>query len=115
MHIYQGANREAETCLTEGLAGCRERGDALHAALALIGLSGLAIMRGDHGRGAALLEESLAAAQAVADRRLAGILAGRVSINLAVIAAREGNYALAAERLEEALRLEREAGYTRGA
>ena len=51
-------------------------GDALHAALALIGLGALAIMQGDHDRGTALLEEALAAAQAVADRRLAGIMAG---------------------------------------
>ena len=84
IQIYQGANREAEPRLTEGLAGCRALGDALHAVLALIGLGGLAIMQGDHDRGAALLEEALAAAQDVADRRLAEILAGRVSINLAV-------------------------------
>ena len=114
IQIYQGANREAETRLTEGLAGCRALGDALHAVLALIGLSGLAIMQGDHDRGAALLEEALAAAQGVADRRLAGILAGRVSINLAVAPRAQGQYALAAEHLEEALRLEREAGYTEG-
>ncbi|MGH2369402.1 MAG: ATP-binding protein, partial [Chloroflexota bacterium] len=114
IHCYQGANREAETRLTEGQAGCRALGDALHAALALIGLGALAIMQGDHGRGAALLEEALAAAQGVADRRLAGILAGRVSINLAVAPRATGQYALAAARLEEALRLEREAGYTEG-
>ena len=50
----------------------------------------------------------------MADRRLAGILAGRVSINLAVAPRAQGQYALAAEHLEEALRLEREAGYTEG-
>ena len=114
IQIYQGANQEAEPRLTEGLAGCRALGDALHAALALIGLSGLAIMQGDHDRGTALLEEALAAAQGVADRRLAGILAGRVSINLAVAPRAQGQYALAAEHLEDALRLEREAGYTEG-
>ena len=77
IQIYQGANREAEPSLIEGLAGCRALGDALHAVLALIGLSGLAIMQGDYDRGAALLEEALAATQDVADRRLAQILAGR--------------------------------------
>ena len=114
IQIYQGANQEAEPSLIEGLAGCRALGDALHAVLALIGLSGLAIMQGDHDRGAALLEEALAAAQGVADRRLAGILAGRVSINLAVAPRAQGQYALAAAHLEEALRLVREAGYTEG-
>ena len=114
IQIYQGANQEAEPRLIEGLAGCRALGDALHAVLALIGLGGLAIMQGNHDRGAALLEEALAAAQGVADRRLAGILAGRVSINLAVAPRAQGQYALAAAHLEEALRLEREAGYTEG-
>ena len=112
--FYQGASPEAETHLMEGLADCRALGDALHAALALIGLGALAIMQGDHGRGTALLEEALAAAQGVTDRRLAGILAGRVSINLAVAPRAQGQYAVAAAHLEEALRLEREAGYTEG-
>jgi non-specific serine/threonine protein kinase len=114
IQIYQGANQEAETRLTEGLAECRALGDALHAALALIGLGALAIMQGDHGRGTALLEEALAAAQDVVDLRLAAILAGRVSINLAVAPRAIGQYALATAHLEEALRLEREAGYTEG-
>jgi DNA-binding CsgD family transcriptional regulator len=45
---------------------------------------------------------------------LASILAGRISINLAVAPRAQGQYALAAAHLEEALRLEREAGYTDG-
>ncbi|MCD6033554.1 MAG: transcriptional regulator, LuxR family [Thermomicrobiales bacterium] len=112
--IYQGANQEAEPILTEGLAGCRALGDALHAVLALIGLSGLAIMQGNHDRGTALLEEAHAAAQTVADRRLARILAGRVSINLAVAPRAQGQYALAEEHLDAALRLLQEVGYTEG-
>ena len=71
-------------------------------------------MQGNLDRGAALLEEASPAAGAVADRRLAGILAGRISINLAVAPRAQGQYALAAAHLEEALRLEREAGYTDG-
>jgi DNA-binding NarL/FixJ family response regulator len=114
IQIYQGANREAETRLTEGLASCRELGDARHAAHALIGLGGLAIMQGKLERGTALLEECLCAAQDVADRRLSGILAGWGLLNLAVIARTHGDSSLAAERLAEALRLEREAEYTEG-
>jgi predicted ATPase/DNA-binding CsgD family transcriptional regulator len=114
IQIYQGANQEAEPRLIEGLAGCRALGDALHAVFALIGLSGLAIMQGNFDRGAALLEEAMAAAQGVVDRRLASILAGRISINLAVAPRAQGQYALAAARLEEALRLVGEAGYTDG-
>jgi non-specific serine/threonine protein kinase len=114
IQIYQGANQEAEPRLIEGLAGCRALGDALHAVLALIGLSGLATMKGDLDRGAAHLEEALAVARGLADRRLAGILAARVSINLAVAPRASGHYALATAHLEEALRLEREAGYSDG-
>ena len=114
IQIYQGANREAEQSLIEGLAGCKALGDALHAALALIGLSGLAIMQGNFDLGTALLEEAHAATQTIADRRLAGILAGRVSINRAVAPRAQGQYPLAAEHLEAALRLEREAGYIEG-
>jgi non-specific serine/threonine protein kinase len=114
IQIYQGANREAEPSLIEGLAGCRVLGDALHAVQALIGLSGLAIMERDYGHGAALLEEALAATQDVADRRLAQILAGRVLINLAVGPRSQGQYALAEEHLEAALRLLQEVGYTEG-
>jgi DNA-binding CsgD family transcriptional regulator len=71
-------------------------------------------MQGDHGHGAALLEEALAATQDVADRRLAQILAGRVLINLAVGPRAQGQYALAEEHLEAALRLLQEVGYTEG-
>ena len=114
IQIYQGANREAEPSLIEGLAGCRVLGDALHAVLALIGLSGLAIMQRDYGHGAALLEEALAVTEDVADRRLAQILAGRVSINLAVAPRAQGQYALAEDHLEAALRLLQEVGYSEG-
>jgi non-specific serine/threonine protein kinase len=114
IQVYQGANREAEQCLKAGLSVCRAVGNARHAALALLGLGALAMMEGDHGRGTALLEEALAATHAVADRRLAGILAGQVSINLAVAPRAQGQYALAAAHLEEGLRLEREAGYIEG-
>src|SRR5215203_3917698 len=114
IQIYQGANREAEQSLIEGLAGCRVLGDALHAVLALIGLSALAIMRGDYGRGAAHLEEALAATHDVADHRMARILAGRVSINLAVAPRAQGQYTLAEEHLEAALGPLQEVGYTEG-
>jgi non-specific serine/threonine protein kinase len=72
------------------------------------------MVQGDHGRGAVLLEESLTAAQSVADRRLAAILAGWGWINLAGVARTHGDHALAGDRLDEALRLEREAGFRDG-
>jgi non-specific serine/threonine protein kinase len=114
IRVYQGANHEAETQLIEGLAAARALGDALHTAHALIGLGGLAILQGDYGHGTALLEEAFAAAQDIADRRLAGIVAGWVSINLAVAPRAQGQFALAVAHLETALRLSQEAGYTEG-
>jgi DNA-binding CsgD family transcriptional regulator len=114
IEAYQGSSSEAVAHLEEGLAGSRDHGDAFSEANALIGLGALAIVRGDHGPGVALLEDSLLAAHAVPDQRLAEIMAGWGLINLAVIPRSHGNYVLAVERLEAALRLVREAGYAPG-
>jgi non-specific serine/threonine protein kinase len=114
IQIYQGADRDAESHLTQGLAECRALGDALNAARALIGLGTLATTQGDHHRATALFTEARVAAGGVADRRLADILAGRVAINLAVAPRASGQYALATAHLQEALRLERAAAYTEG-
>jgi predicted ATPase/DNA-binding CsgD family transcriptional regulator len=112
--FYQGDYQTAETQLTEGLAACRALGDALYASLALIGLGALAMQQGAHVRGVFLLEEARVAVQDVADPRLTALLAGRVEINLAVAPRAIGDYVRATAHLEEALRLEREAGYTEG-
>jgi predicted ATPase/DNA-binding CsgD family transcriptional regulator len=114
IEVHQGANHEAVAHLTEGVAGCRDQGDAFQVARGLHGLGALAIARGDHAGGRAFLEESLAAARVVPDRRLAGILAGWGLMNLAVTSRAQGEHTLAAEQIEAALRLEREAGYTAG-
>ncbi len=111
---YQGAFQEAVGHLTEGLAASQDQGEAFSEAFALIGLGGLAVARGDHVRGAALLEASISVAHTVADQRLAGIMAGRGLTNLAVISRTEGDYALATDRLETALRLLRDAEYAFG-
>jgi predicted ATPase/DNA-binding CsgD family transcriptional regulator len=114
IEAYQGSFRDAVAHLAEGLAGSRDQGDAFSEANALIGLGALAIVRGEHVLGTALLEESLIAARAVPDQRLAGIMAGWGLINLAVIPRTQGDHMLAVERLEAALRLMREAGYAAG-
>jgi len=114
IQIYLGMDQEAETSLTEGLAGCRDQGDTFKAGRALVGLGALATLRGDFDRGAAHLEECLAAAQTVTDLRLAGIMEGWALINLAVIDRSLGNFDLANGRLREALRRMRDAGDTAG-
>jgi non-specific serine/threonine protein kinase len=110
IEIYQGMLGEAETSLTEGLAGCRDHGNSFNAARALVGLGGLATLEGDFDRGTALLEECLAVAQSMADCRLAEIMNGWAQINLAVIARAQGDHTLAGERLVEAFRRLRDAG-----
>lgn len=112
--FYQGAYREAERRLSDGLAACRALGDALYASLALIGLGALAMVQGAFDRGVLLLEEAREAVRGVADPRLAALLAGRVEINLAVAPRVTGDHARATAHLEAALRLEREASYTEG-
>ncbi|MCA9876943.1 MAG: tetratricopeptide repeat protein, partial [Thermomicrobiales bacterium] len=114
IQVYQGANQEAAVTLGAGLAACQAVGDALNASDALIALGGLAIMQGDRERGTALLEDARAMAQHIPDQRLAAISTGWVCINLAVAPRASGEYALASAYLEEALRLEREAGFTDG-
>jgi len=112
--IYQGKHQAAGISLTEGLAGCRDEGNAFETSLALLGLGGLATLQGDLDHAAALLEECLAVSQTVPDRRLAGIMGAWAMINLAVVARALGDHLLADQRLVEALRLMRDAGYTAG-
>ena len=112
--ILLGLHREAEINLTEGLAICRDHGDSFNAAVALVGLGGMTTLHGDFARATALLEESFAASQTLADPRLAGIMGGRVLNNLAIVARARGDLALADERLHEAVRRMRDAGYTVG-
>jgi DNA-binding CsgD family transcriptional regulator len=76
IEAYQGSSIEAVAHLEEGLARSRDQGDAFSEANTLIGLGALAILGGDHVLGGALLEESLLAARAIPDQRLAGIMAG---------------------------------------
>ena len=114
IEIYQGAYRDAEPRLAEGLAGCRDQGDPVGAATALIGLGTLARIQGNLGRGAAHLEDALATARAIADSRLAGIMAGVAISNLSAFTRAQGDYAGATEQGEAGLRLMREAGYTEG-
>src|SRR5690606_22839333 len=114
IRLYQGADQEAETHLSDGLAVCHASGDALHMAQALIGLGGLATLHDDYDRGTALLNQALTAASQIPDRRLSNLVAGWVSTNLAVAPRVAGQFALAESHLETALHLQREAGYTEG-
>ena len=114
IEVLQGRHRAAETTLNAGLAASRDHGDRFNAAHALVGLGGVATVRGDFDRATALLEESFAASQTVADPRLAGIMGGRALINLAAVARARGDFMLADEYLAEVLDRMRGAEYTAG-
>lgn len=114
IQVYQGAFQEAEAHLAAGLAACRQHGEAFHEANALLSLGALATGRGDYDRGTTLLTDALRAAEAVPHPWLASIMTGWVLNNLSSAPRAQGNYPLAAEHLEAALRLQREAGYTPG-
>jgi DNA-binding NarL/FixJ family response regulator len=101
--LFQEKVDVAHTHLRLGLVGCREHGEAHCAALALIGLAALAVAHGDGDRSMELLAESLDAASAIPDARLAGIMSGWVSINLAVTARTTGDGQSAEQHIEEAL------------
>lgn len=114
IEIYQGNYDAAERHLREGLPGCKAAGDALQAAVALIGLGGLANIKNDIPSAAACLEEARLVAETVADERLSKILAGWVLVNLSDVARGIGERELARERVATALRLHQEAGFRDG-
>ena len=101
--IFQEENAAAEAHLTRGATACLEQGDSHSAALALIGLAGLAVARGDSARSTRLLDESRKAATAIPDTRLSGIMSGWVSINLAVVARTTGDGESAERHIDDAL------------
>ena len=101
--IFLGENEAAETHLVRGKMACQEYGEAHRVALALVGLAGLAVARGDSEKSTQLLEECRHVLTAIPDARLAGVMAGWVSINLAVAARMTGNGELAERHIEEAL------------
>jgi tetratricopeptide (TPR) repeat protein len=101
--LFQDDNDNAELHLSQGVAACREHGETHIAVSGLIGLAGLAVARGDGSRSKQLLEESLEDVAAIHDTRLAIIMSGRVSINLAVAARAMGDGELAARHIEDAL------------
>ncbi len=101
--LFQEDNEAAEAHLAHGVTACREHGEAHGTAQALIGLAALAVARGEGEQSTHLLGESLEAVAAMEDARLAGIMAGWVSINLAVVARATGDGESAERHIEDAL------------
>lgn len=99
---YQGARVSFE----EGLALCRELGDAIRAATTLTNLGLIASTLGDHGRAVLLCGEALAL-----QRREHHTRGAALSLNvLANVAVHNGDYGRAIHLLEECLVRRRELG-----
>ncbi len=114
IELYQGDDQGAGSHLTQALAISREHGLVFPTTLALLGLGAIAATRNDPDRGTALLQESLAAAHTIPDRRVSGIMSGLVLGNLSDIARAQGNVELAASHSREGLQRLREAAHTVG-
>ncbi len=113
--LLQGDHFGAEPAFTEGLAACRALGEPYYAALAQIGLANIAILQGHRERGAELLRACRKIAGDIPDRRLAELMRGLVSLNLAVISRASGNLDLATEQISDMLRRARAEDYLLGA
>jgi predicted ATPase/DNA-binding CsgD family transcriptional regulator len=112
--LFQGERQEAEARFAEGLAACRDQGEHYYSALALIGLAGVAVLRGEGERSTELLNECRLVASQIPDRRLAELVSGMVSINLAVVSRAAGLLDLAASQIADMLRRSRAEDYLQG-
>ena len=101
----------AQAWLEESLALCRATGDRAGAAWALFQLGGVALDRGDDGRGAALMAQALAAADAAGD----GPCAAWAEEALGFATAERGDRAAGQAHLEASLARFRELGDAIGA
>jgi non-specific serine/threonine protein kinase len=112
--LLQGDIAGATPHFTSGLATCRAFNEPYYAALALLGLATAAILQGDNALATTHLHACHESAASIADRRLAEIVLGMVSLNLGVVSRAAGNLDLAAEQISDMLHRARAADYLQG-
>jgi non-specific serine/threonine protein kinase len=112
--LLQGDIAGATPHFTSGLAACRAFNEPYYAALALLGLATAAILQGDNALATTHLHACHESAASIADRRLAEIVLGIVSLNLGVVSRAAGNLDLAAEQISDMLHRARAADYLQG-
>jgi non-specific serine/threonine protein kinase len=112
--LLQGDIAGATPHFTSGLAACRAFNEPYYAALALLGLATAAILQGDNALATTHLHACHESAASIADRRLAEIVLGMVSLNLGVVSRAAGNLDLAAEQISDMLHRARAADYLQG-
>ena len=112
--LLQGGIVTSEALFSEGLAACRTHDEPYYAAYALLGAATAAILQDDGARGARLLHECRLEADRIPDRRLAELVRGMVSLNLAVVSRASGNLDLAAAQITDMLHRSRAEDYQLG-
>jgi non-specific serine/threonine protein kinase len=104
LYQAQGEAAQAEAAFAEGLPRVRALGDPVDLALALIAHGATRCFAERYTEGEAQLTEALAVAETIADPAMRATLTGRALANLGAAARGRGDLALAAARIEEALR-----------
>jgi non-specific serine/threonine protein kinase len=102
--VTRGEIERAKADFAEGVPRVRAVGDPVDLALALIAHGAWLCFAGKYTEGEALLAEALAVAETIDDPALRAAMTGRALANLGAAARGRGDLALAAARLEEAMR-----------
>ncbi len=102
--VTRGEIERAEADFAEGVPRVRAVGDPVDLALALIAHGAWLCFAGKYTEGEALLAEALAVAETIDDPSLRAAMTGRALANQGAAARGRGDLALAAARLEEAMR-----------
>jgi excisionase family DNA binding protein len=102
--MAQGEGAQARAVLAEALSLLRAAGDPYDLAAGLIAQGGSLNLDAEYREGEAYLVEALSVAETIGDLRQRAAMTGRVLGNLGVSARGRGDLALAAARVEAALR-----------
>jgi predicted ATPase/DNA-binding CsgD family transcriptional regulator len=114
IELLQGEISTSDALFADGLAACGQHDEPYYTAYALLGAATAAILQDERERSAGLLEECRLVADRIPDRRLAEIVRGLVSLNLAVVARASGNLELAAAQLTDMLHRSKTEDYQLG-
>lgn len=112
--LMQGDLEDADGWLTRGSLACQALDEPYYAAWARIGLAAVASLQGNGDQSAAYLHECTLLADQIADRRLAELLRGIVSLNLGVVSRAAGDTERAATQIGDMLHRARTEDYRQG-
>jgi non-specific serine/threonine protein kinase len=113
--LAQGDPHRAERLIGESLALARGAGESLGTAQALVGCGILACAQGEYDHATIVLGDALVLARSLSDAFTSASVVSAALANLGVAAHGRGRLAEAAAFHEDALAMQREVGYVRGA